>query len=117
MPAVVTVGQPVSGQVTEYKAWHQTKLFAISGSRSTSIRYQKDLVAVHAVAVADGDQATETPCGLAVLADVTGADSFDLTQASIRCEMCTDALERCAFEEDSTIAQFPTDQGSGHPQA
>jgi hypothetical protein len=93
MPALFTAGQPDFGQAAEYKAWHQTKLFAISGSRSTSITYQKDLIAVHAVAVADGDQATETPCGLAVLVDVTGEGSFELIQAGIRCEMCADALE------------------------
>ena len=81
-----------SGEATEYKAWHQTKLFAISGSRSTSITYQKDLVAVHAVAMEDGDQAEETPCGLVVLSDVTGERTFDTVEPGIRCEMCRDAI-------------------------
>jgi hypothetical protein len=93
LPALFTVGQPDFGSAAEYKAWHQTKLFAISGSRSTAISYQKDLVAVHAIAVADGDQAVETACGLAVLVDVTGEGSFDLTRVGIRCEMCAEALD------------------------
>ena len=44
-----------------------------------------------------------SPCGLAVLIDVTGEGSFELTQAGIRCEMCADALEL-------RVGPGPTDQ-------
>lgn len=82
-----------TGAAPKYKAWYQTRLFPVGGARSFTDR--TELVAVHAVAVEKGEQAIETPCGLAVLVDVTGEDNFDLIQPNIRCEMCAGALGLC----------------------
>jgi hypothetical protein len=92
VPVRTNAERTVSTVEPEYKAWHQTRLFLTSQSRSRRVTYYTELVAVHAVAVEDGGQAAETPCGLAVQVDVTGERNFDQTQPINRCEMCARAL-------------------------